>query len=681
MMNSIFFYPYISYNLFYVLSFLSIIMIIIGFKFKASGNILRTILICIILMCIANPIIVSENRENIPDTVAIILDLSPSQNIKNRKETAQKTYDQLKKKLEKIDNLDLRFKTINGKNGTNIFDPLSAIVADIPPDRLAGAIVITDGQIQDSPKNVENYNFKAPINFLLSGEKNEKDRRLIIESAPRFGIVGEEIEVKILVEDISAKVPNALVTINMNNDIKQSKSITIGETVVITLPLDRAGITSLDIEVEPGTEELTLQNNKSVIDINAIRDRLKVMLVSGEPNMGLRSWRNLLNSDPSVDLVHFTILRPPNKQDLTPIGELSLIPFPTRELFQLNLKDFDLIIFDQYHLRGILPQYYLKNIVEYVVNGGALLDTAGPEYAGPYSLSQSPLQNILPTEPTGEVSSQKFVPNITNEGLRHPVTANLKDDNNQNDWGPWYRMVEGLTISGDVLLEGPENRPLLILNRIGQGRVAQILSDQSWVWSKSENNKGPQADLLRRLVHWLMKEPELEENELSAKVENGTILITRNSLALNAKPVSLISPSNKKIEILLDELGNGRQIGKVLSPEQGIWKLSSGKSSISIIVGNSNSSEYLDVRTTDLIIKPVVDKNMGSIIWLNSQNNIPKINHLPTSQIKAESQNIQLIKNKKYFVKSLKQTSITPWYILLILSIILIFSAWYRESR
>ena len=681
MMNSIFFYPYISYNLLYFLSFLSIIMIFIGFKFKASGNILRTILICIILICISNPIIVSENRENIPDTVAIILDLSPSQNIKNRKETAQKTYNLLKDKLKKFDNLDLRFKTINGKNGTNIFEPLSEIVADIPSDRLAGAIVITDGQIQDSPKNIENYNFKAPINFLLSGEKNERDRRLIIESAPRFGIVGEEIEVKIMIEDISSKVPTALVSININNNIKKSKAITIGETVVLTLPLDRAGITSLNIEVEPGTEELTLQNNKSVIEINAIRERLKVMLVSGEPNMGLRSWRNLLNSDPSVDLVHFTILRPPNKQDLTPIGELSLIPFPTRELFQLNLKDFDLIIFDQYHLRGILPQYYLKNIVEYVVNGGALLDTAGPAYAGPYSLSQSPLQNILPTEPTGEVISEKFIPGITNEGLRHPVTANLKDDNNQNDWGPWYRMVEGLTISGDVLLEGPENRPLLILNRIGQGRVAQILSDQSWVWSRSENNKGPQADLLRRLVHWLMKEPELEENELSAKVEKDTILITRNSLALNSKPVSLISPSNNKMEIYLDELGNGKQIGKVLSPEQGIWKLSSGISSISIIVGNSNSSEYLDVRTTDLIIKPIVDKNMGSITWLNSQNNFPNINHLPRSQMKTESKNIQLIKNKKYFIKNLKQTSITPWYILLILSIVLIFLSWYRESR
>ena len=681
MVSNISFYPYISYTLLYFLSFLSLIMILIGFKYKASGNILRTILIFLILICIANPSIVSENRENIPDTVALILDLSPSQNINNRNKIAQEAYDNLKIKLQKIDNLDLRFKIIQGKNGTNVFEPLSAMVADIPPDRVAGAIVITDGQIQDTPKNLDKYNFKAPVNFLLSGKKEEKDRRLIIESAPRFGIVGEEIEIKIKVEDISSNVPNALVSINMNDDIKQSRSIVIGETVVLTLPLDRAGITSLNIEVEPGSEELTLQNNKSVIEINAIRERLKVMLVSGEPNMGLRSWRNLLSSDPSVDLVHFTILRPPDKQDLTPIGELSLIPFPSRELFQLNLNDFDLIIFDQYHLRGILPQYYLKNVVEYVVNGGALLDTAGPAYAGPYSLSQSPLQNILPTEPTGEVISKVFIPSITNEGLRHPVTANLKDDSDQADWGPWYRMVEGLTVAGNVLLEGPENRPLLVLNRIGQGRVAQILSDQSWVWSRSENNKGPQADLLRRLVHWLMKEPELEENELSAKVENDTILITRNSLVVNNKPVSLISPSKKKIEILLDEIGNGKQIGKILSPEQGIWKLSSGGSSASIIVGNYNSSEYLDVRATDQIIKPIVYNNMGSINWINNQNNTPSIKHIDSSKLKKESKNIQLVKNEQYFIKNLRQTSITPWYLILFLSIILIFSAWYRESK
>ena len=679
-MNSLNFYPFIPISLLILLILLSLVVIFIGFKLKAPGNIFRATLICLILLSIANPTIVSENRENIPDTVALILDLSPSQNINDRKTLAQNTYNSIKTELEKINNLDIRLKTINGKKGSKLFEPLASMVGDISSDRVAGAIIITDGQIEDAPSILENYNFKAPVNIILTGEKEEKDRRLIIESSPRFGIVGEEIKIDIKVEDISANTPNALVTINMNDEIEQSRSIPIGEVVTITMPLERAGITSLNIEVEPGKEELTLQNNKSVIEINAIRERLKVMLVSGEPNMGLRSWRNLLNSDPSVDLVHFTILRPPNKQDLTPVGELSLIPFPSRELFQANLNDFDLIIFDQYHLRGILPQFYLKNVVEYVVNGGALLDASGPEYAGPYSLSLSPLQNILPTEPTGDIIVQEFIPIMTKDGERHPVTANLKDDINSN-WGPWYRMVEGLTIAGDVLLEGPDARPLLVLNRVGQGRVAQILSDQSWVWTKSGVNKGPQADLLRRLVHWLMKEPELEENEISAKIDNDTILITKNSLNLDKKPIISTSPDNIKEEIVLEDIGRGKQIGKILSPKEGTWKFSSGNSQISLIVGNSNSSEYLDVRATDNIVKPIVSYTSGSINWVNNEKNIPKIKQIQKNKLTDNSNNIQLIKNEKYYVKNIQQSSLTPWYFVLIFSLILLFLSWYRETK
>ena len=679
-MNSLNFYPFIPINLLLILILLSLSVIFIGFKLKAPGNIFRATLICLIILSIANPTMVSENRENIPDTVALILDLSPSQNINNRKSLAQSSYNSIKTELEKINNLDIRLKTINGKKGSKLFEPLASMVGDISSDRVAGAIIITDGQIEDAPSILENYNFKAPVNIILTGEKEEKDRRLIIESSPRFGIVGEEIKIDIKVEDISANTPNALVTINMNDEIEQSRSIPIGEVVTITMPLERAGITSLNIEVEPGKEELTLQNNKSVIEINAIRERLKVMLVSGEPNMGLRSWRNLLNSDPSVDLVHFTILRPPNKQDLTPVGELSLIPFPSRELFQANLNDFDLIIFDQYHLRGILPQFYLKNVVEYVVNGGALLDASGPEYAGPYSLSLSPLQNILPTEPTGDIIVQEFIPIMTKDGERHPVTANLKDDINSN-WGPWYRMVEGLTIAGNVLLEGPDARPLLVLNRVGQGRVAQILSDQSWVWTKSGANKGPQADLLRRLVHWLMKEPELEENELSAKIDNDTILITKNSLNLDKKPIISTSPDNIKEEIVLEDIGRGKQIGKILSPKEGTWKFSSGNSQISLIVGNSNSSEYLDVRATDNIVKPIVSYTSGSINWVNNEKNIPKIKQIQKNKLTDNSKNIQLIKNEKYYVKNIQQSSLTPWYFVLIFSLILLFLSWYRETK
>ena len=683
-MSNIIFYPYIPITFLYIVIFVSLLITFINYKLKANSTFLKFLFMLIIILSLANPVIMSENRESLPDTVAVILDLSPSQSINDRKKNALEVYENLKNQLGKINNLEVRYKTINGEKGTNIFNPLSALIGDIPDNRLAGAIIITDGQIQDVPE-INALNFPAPINFLITGNKNEYDRRLIIEESPRFGIVGEEVTIKLRVEDINADVPNALVTINMNDKDKQSRSIPIGESVSITLPLERAGITSLNIEVEEGKNELTLKNNQIVISINAIRERLKVMLVSGEPNMGLRNWRNLLNSDPSVDLIHFTILRPPNKQDLTPVGELSLIPFPSRELFQLNLNSFDLIIFDQYHLRGILPQYYLKNIVEYVVNGGALLDTAGPAYAGPYSLSLSPLQSILPTEPTGEVVVEEFVPNITNYGLRHPVTANLQEINGdkiENNWGSWFRMVEGLAVDGDVLLEGPENRPLLVLNRIGQGRVAQILSDQSWVWTRSDSNKGPQADLLRRLVHWLMKEPDLEENELSAKFENNTLIIRKNSLIPDLNSVKIISPSNETDIIDLEDIGSGQQIAKIPEPEPGIWKLSSGNSNISVIIGNYNSAEFNDVRATDKSIELLAESTLGSIKWINTERNTSlKINHIEKNKITNNNKNIKLYKNEQFFVQSMDQIPLAPWYLALLLSIVLLFLSWYRESR
>ena len=116
--------------------------------------------------------------------------------------------------------------------------------------------------------------------------------------------------------------------------------------------------------------------------IEGIREKLRVLLVSGEPHAGERTWRNLLKSDANVDLVHFTILRPPEKQDGTPINELSLIAFPTRELFQQKIKEFDLIIFDRYANQSVLPSTYFDNIVRYVREGGAVLVAAGPEFAG-----------------------------------------------------------------------------------------------------------------------------------------------------------------------------------------------------------------------------------------------------------------------------------------------------------
>ncbi len=321
--------------------------------------------------------------------------------------------------------------------------------------------------------------------------------------------------------------------------------VPVGRDVPLTVPIDHGGPNVLELEAAPGPHELTLVNNRAVVVVNGVRDRLRVLLVTGEPHAGERVWRNFLKSDPSVDLVHFTILRPPEKQDGTPIRELSLIAFPIRELFDTKLDNFDLIIFDRYSRPGVIPQAYLENVVRYVRNGGAFLEAAGPNYGTPTSLSRTPLGEILPDEPTGEVYEEGFKPQLTDLGRRHPVTEGLPGAGprgGEPNWGRWFRQVDARVHNGVTVMTGDRGDPLLVLDHVGKGRVAQLLSDEMWFWARGFEGGGPQAELLRRLAYWLMKEPDLEENDLRAAVDGDRLVVTRQSLEPNDRPVTVTAP-------------------------------------------------------------------------------------------------------------------------------------------
>ncbi len=272
-----------------------------------------------------------------------------------------------------------------------------------------------------------------------------------------------------------------------------------------------------------------------MVVIDGIREKLRVLLVSGEPHAGERTWRNLLKSDAGVDLVHFTILRPPEKQDGTPINELSLIAFPTRELFQVKIREFDLIIFDRYAQQGVLPLIYFENIARYVRNGGALLIAAGPEHATSASINDTPLETILPAAPTGDVMERPFHARVSDTGRRHPVTRALPgmaaEGNPQ--WSRWFRLIESRQPAQGAMtvMDGPDQRPVLLLTRQGEGRVALLLSDHIWLWARGFEGGGPHLELLRRLSHWLMKEPELEEESLRLAVRGRQLAVELQTMA------------------------------------------------------------------------------------------------------------------------------------------------------
>ncbi len=495
--------PYVVWAAFGAAVLISVMLLLA----RSRGAPVRAIALALMVLALANPSLTREDRDPIPAVAAVIVDKSPSQNFGDRAQQTQAARDKLVERLKRIPGLEVRVaeagEADGETDGTKLFSALSSTLADVPPDRVAGAIMITDGRVHDVPAEASALGFAAPLHALITGHPDEIDRRVVLTQTPRFGIVGQSQTIGFRIEDQGAKVGAAEVIVRRDGEVLEKRVVTVHTDVRVRIPIPHAGPNIVEIEASPLQGELTPVNNRAVISIDGVRDKLRVLLVSGEPHAGERTWRNLLKSDAAVDLVHFTILRPPEKQDGTPINELSLIAFPTRELFQQKISEFQLIIFDRYARQGVLPMIYFDNIAKYVRDGGAVLIAAGPDYASPTSIWRTPLDVILPAEPNGQVTEQPFRPKLTDLGKRHPVTRGL--EGSQSDppqWSQWFRVVDTKPAGskGTTVMQGPDGKALLMLAREGEGRVALMLSDQIWLWARGFEGGGPHLDLMRRLV-------------------------------------------------------------------------------------------------------------------------------------------------------------------------------------
>jgi hypothetical protein len=567
-------------------------------------------------------------------------------------------------------------------------------MSDVPRQRLAAVVMITDGQVHDVPvgdPKAAAETVGAPLHVLLSGKPDEGDRRLVIAQAPSFGLVGREAPLKIRVEDLPESTARkedggagqAIVTWRKDGGEPRQFAVTVGRDVPFNLPIDHGGSNILELSVQSGPHELTLDNNHAVVVVNGVRDRLRVLLVSGEPHAGERVWRNILKSDPSVDLVHFTILRPPEKQDGTPIRELSLIAFPIRELFDVKLDEFDLIIFDRYSRRGVIPQAYLENVARYVRKGGAFLEAAGPSFGTPMSLSRTPLGTILPAEPTGNTYEEGYKPQLTDLGRRHPVTEGLPgagEPGGNPSWGRWFRQVDSRVHRGVTVMSGDHGDPLLVLDRVGQGRVAQLLSDQMWFWARGFEGGGPQAELLRRLAYWLMKEPDLEENDLRAMVEGDRLVVTRQSLEPDDRPVTVTAPDGSVRSLTLAPEAGGRSTGSLPIGEMGLYRVSDGTRTALAAAGPLNPVEFSDVITTPEKLAPIVTATGGGIFWVGS-GSVPEIRRVAADRTAAGRNWMGFRANGDYTVTGFSQTVLLPGIAALLLIVGGLLAAWRREGR
>ncbi|MFN0264482.1 hypothetical protein ACKTEK_11445 [Tepidamorphus sp. 3E244] len=620
---SIAFNPHLDLVWLAILGAIAAVAAIAALLSRGKGSVLRAGLLCLLVIALMNPSMRSEDREPLPGVVAVVLDRSQSQTLDQREAQTDEVRAQIDARLARMPDMDVRWITATsgtGSDGTELFEALSRGMADVPSDRIGGVILVTDGRVHDIPANMANLGFDAPVHVLLTGREDERDRRVVLHNPPRFGIVGEEKTVNFRIvetfSDDGAGTPSGRVRVTIRRDGQDlaTRMVTPGETVSENIEVAHGGQNIFEVEVEEAENEITGANNRAVFVTEGIRQNLRVLLVSGEPHAGERAWRNILKSDATVDLVHFTILRPPEKQDGTPISQLSLIAFPTRELFQEKIDEFDLIIFDRYQRRGVLPVLYFDNIAEYVRNGGALLVAAGPDYASSGSLYRTPLAQVLPAEPTGSVTEEPYHPRLSDQGDRHPITAELEGAQQEPPaWSRWFRQVQAQVDRGNVLMNGPDDQPLLVVSREDEGRVALFLSDHTWLWARGFEGGGPYVGLLRRLSHWLMKEPVLEEEALTARTRGNSIVVSRRTMGDNPGPVRVTAPDDFEQDVQLTESQPGLFEGSMQTSLLGLYRITQGELTTLASVGPLDPRELTEVTRSSLPLSPAVEATGGAI--------------------------------------------------------------------
>jgi hypothetical protein len=670
---------------------LSLVVAVLALRARAAGSVLRALVLSVLLLALSNPSLIAERREARDDVVVVAVDRSASQAIGDRARETDEALAELRARLDRVGGLQVETVTVtdggatSGREGTRMMAAIRQALGDIPESRLAGVIALTDGRVHDAEESDGAETLSgAPFHALLTGTQGELDRRLRTERAPKFGMVGKTVTLTIEVIDPAIGIGEP-VTVEVRLDGGDPVPFRVPANISsdLEVPIEHGGQTVIQMAVEAGTRELTLQNNRAVVAVNGVRDRLRVLLVSGAPHAGERTWRDILKSDPSVDLVHFTILRPPEKQDGTPTRELSLIAFPVRELFELKLDEFDLIIFDRYRRRGVLPRLYLRNIADYVRDGGALLEASGPTFATRMSLARTPLGDVLPGRPTGEVLEFGFKPRVTSIGEKHPVTTGLAGagvGDADPTWGRWFRQIDARGESGTTVMTGIEDRPLLLLDRVGEGRVAHLLSDHLWLWSRGYEGGGPQAELLRRTAHWLMREPDLEENDLRANSDGGTIEIRSHRLEGSFDPVQLTGPDGTVTTVPLQDQGNGLATARVEVDAPGLYRLDDGIRNTLVAVGALNPLEFSDVAASEETVGPIAEATGGAVAWLADEG-VPSIRRVGAGRAAFGRDWIGLRANNDYVVTGVISVPALPAALALLFIMGLLLASWRRESK
>ena len=648
-------------------------LLVLGIVWRIRGMAGRTVAAAVLLLALSNPLVLVEEREALPDVAFLVVDESGSQKLADRSAATESARLELEDRIQGK-GLELRVIRTGSRDASPILGALQEAAQEVAAERVSGAVLLTDGLADDEGAL---QSFPGPVHALISGGPDESDRRVRLLSAPTFGIVREKAEIVFVVEESgTASGTPANVEIRVGRDWVEQVPAVPGVPQTVRFPVDRAGSIPVEIRAPLLPEEVTGRNNIAAFTLEGVRDRLRVLLVSGSPHPAARVWRNLLRADPAVDLVHFTILRLTASVDLAPSEELSLIEFPVRRLFLDEIDQFDLIIFDRYERRGFLPEGHIANIVRYVREGGAVLVAGGGEFAGVQGLSGGPLDAILPLSPTGSEHVTAYNPALTDMGRRHPVTAGIAAS--IEGAGPWYRLVETDARSGRTLLAGTGGRPLLALDRVDEGRIGVLASEHAWLWSRGHGGGGPHRELFRRVAHWLMREPDLEEEALRAKEADGAVLVSRRTLEEEPAEVRVVDPDGREALVNMEAVAPGLWQGAVEDAAPGLYRFASGEMETLAIVGGRRGRELEEVVSTGEALMPLAQATGGIVRRLS--DGIPSIRRVAAGRPAFAADWLAFPRRDAYRVASTELRSLMPPWLAVVLILCALAAAWIWES-
>ena len=659
--------------------------------FGWKGGLFRLALAAGIFGAMLNPAWHIESRSYQKDIAIAVVDRTASQSIGGRVERTAAALEHIRAEVGKFENfelveVDVADAPIGQRQGTRLFSALESELAELDHNRVAGIVFITDGRIHGSepPPRIA-----APMHALLTGSRNDQDLRLEVKSAPAFAVVDRPVSfvARVVSEGGIAKEGDiAEIVWTVNGVAQNSSQVIIGRDFIVEAVFANSGMQIVQMDTPIIDGELTAINNSVSVSINAVRDRLKVLLVSGLPHSGQRTWRNILKSDASVDLVHFTILRSPTSVESVVLEESALIAFPVRELFQEKINDFDLIIFDRVSRITYLPDIYFEFIRRYVESGGGLLIAVGPEFLKAESIYRTALSSIIPVVPTANLIEAGFKPAISEVGLRHPVTATLRPNSDATpgekgevEWGRWFRQVQTRHTSGVALMSGAEGYPLLVLDRAGDGRIAFLGSDQAWLWHRGIEGGGPQQELLRRLAHWLMGEPELEEEALSVSVAGSKLEISRRSLEDFSGTVRIEKPDGSASEIELERQAPGQYGASVDTGATGLHIVRNGGKTAVAVVDSEFPIEFAGTASTGEMLLPAVSATGGGTHWV--EDGMPNVRLVHAGRANSGRNWLGLVPREFYTTTDIRLRPLFDALISLLVLLSLACAAWWRESR